>query len=129
MNGMLWGFSFIFLLCLWGLSGIGLVGLLLCSFLFKLGVSHLSGEFGFFSLGEVGGYECGFESVYISGGGFSLQFYVVGLSFLVFDLEISLFLPIVGSGLVGVGQVWGVFFLCLVFLVYLYELKCGALSW
>lgn len=111
------------------MGGLVLVARLLCLFLVKLGMANLSGEALSFSLGESSGYECGFESVYVVGRRFSLQFYVVGLSFIIFDLEISLFLPLVGSNLVGVGLVWGIFFLICVFLVYLFELNQGALAW
>nr|YP_008082965.1 NADH dehydrogenase subunit 3 [Polycarpa mytiligera]CCO25744.1 NADH dehydrogenase subunit 3 [Polycarpa mytiligera] len=74
-------------------------------------------------------YECGFE--YGMGGcGFSLQFYVVGFSFLLFDLEICLFTPLILSINIGSGALYfSVVFLLVVFFIYLYEVMLGAFNW
>lgn len=43
-------------------------------------------------------YECRFESFEIRSEGYSIQFFIIGLSFMLFDLEICLFLPVVYCG-------------------------------
>lgn len=42
---------------------------------------------------KVSGYECGFDSFESARVPFSVQFFLVGLLFLLFDLEISLLFP------------------------------------
>nr|YP_008082992.1 NADH dehydrogenase subunit 3 [Halocynthia spinosa]CCO25771.1 NADH dehydrogenase subunit 3 [Halocynthia spinosa] len=128
---MFFSFSFFFLVMfVSGVWGFVFLVFLICGLLCLIGIFSLGGDTVFYNLGEGVDYECGFESLYSKGGGFSLQFYIVGLSFLLFDLEISLFLPLVGvlpTG--GVFFVVGVVFLLILLLGYLFELGAGALSW
>lgn len=42
---------------------------------------------------KVSGYECGFDSFESARVPFSVQFFLVGILFLLFDLEISLLFP------------------------------------
>nr|QNO34175.1 NADH dehydrogenase subunit 3 [Halocynthia hilgendorfi ssp. n. KRK-2020] len=126
---LLWCLFFL-LVFLSGNSGVLFLGFLICLLLFLLGSFSLGGDVVDYNLGEGVNYECGFESVYSESGGFSLQFYIVGLSFLLFDLEISLFLPMVGVSVMGgVFFIGGILFLFLLLMGYLYELSVGALSW
>ena len=65
---------------------------------------------------KVSGYECGFDSFESARVPFSVRFFLVGILFLLFDLEISLLFPwAVVYDLVGF---WG-FFSVLVFLIVL----------
>nr|YP_009029820.1 NADH dehydrogenase subunit 3 [Botrylloides leachii]CCO25714.1 NADH dehydrogenase subunit 3 [Botrylloides leachii]CDM98942.1 NADH dehydrogenase subunit 3 [Botrylloides leachii] len=106
------------------LGGLG-VALLLSS----LGSKVLLGDNNYLFLSEGKSYECGFEHG-VGGGGFSLQFYIVGLSFLLFDLEICLFTPLVGSlAIGGFSLKVGVFFLLLILFLLIYEYFTGALDW
>lgn len=80
-------------------------------------------------LSEHKAYECRFEHR-ARGSGFSLQFYIVRLSFLLFDLEICLFTPLVGAlrlrRFSGKGRVG---FLILVLFLLIYEYLSRALDW
>nr|YP_003406721.1 NADH dehydrogenase subunit 3 [Microcosmus sulcatus]CAL23090.2 NADH dehydrogenase subunit 3 [Microcosmus sulcatus] len=106
--------------------GVGLVTMLLM----YLGWMIMLGEGLGVSLSEEEVYECGFESFYKLGGGFSVQFFIVGLSFMLFDLEICLFLPGVG-GVVTFYVTGGymMIFLIIVLFVLVYEYLVGGLSW
>lgn len=74
-------------------------------------------------------YECGFE-YRIRGCGFSLQFYVVRFSFLLFDLEICLFIPLILRLKLIVNSIFVSFiFLLFIILIFIYELKIGAFNW
>jgi len=79
---------------------------------------------------ELEGYECRFEDLYSKVQGFSIQFFIVRMSFMLFDLEICLFLPrVVSFFLVTTFQLFMLFFLFILFVFYLYELYVGGLSW
>nr|YP_009040169.1 NADH dehydrogenase subunit 3 [Botrylloides violaceus]CCO25701.1 NADH dehydrogenase subunit 3 [Botrylloides violaceus] len=106
------------------LGGVG-ISLLLSN----LGSKVVLGDNNHLFLSEHKAYECGFEHG-AGGSGFSLQFYIVGLSFLLFDLEICLFTPLVGAlGLGGFSGKGGVGFLILVLFLLIYEYLSGALDW
>nr|CCO25675.1 NADH dehydrogenase subunit 3 [Botryllus schlosseri] len=111
------------------MSALTLLGTGIIYLLYILGSKVLIGDNNFFVLFENKSYECGFEYG-LEGGGFSLQFYIVGLSFLLFDLEICLFTPVVLSlniGMLSLGL--GVFFLLMVLFLLIYEFLTGALDW
>nr|YP_009029833.1 NADH dehydrogenase subunit 3 [Botrylloides giganteus]CCO25727.1 NADH dehydrogenase subunit 3 [Botrylloides giganteus]CDM98955.1 NADH dehydrogenase subunit 3 [Botrylloides giganteus] len=104
-------------------------GLGITVFLCLLGSKLLLGDGQHMFLSEVKSYECGFEYG-VGGSGFSLQFYIVGLSFLLFDLEICLFTPLVGSlWLGGFSLKIGLGFLLLILFLLVYEYFTGALNW
>nr|BAD86522.1 NADH dehydrogenase subunit 3 [Doliolum nationalis] len=75
-------------------------------------------------------YECGYSDLSELGCLYSLQFYVIGLSFMIFDLEVLLILPILVSlatlthSILLAGGFLG-FILVLLFL----EIKVGVLDW
>ena len=76
-------------------------------------------------------YECGFNPFEDARGPFEVQFYLVCILFIIFDLEISFFMPWVlvfrYLGLYG----WNVmlFFFVILSFGFLYELAKGALDW
>nr|YP_009164819.1 NADH dehydrogenase subunit 3 [Tityus serrulatus]AKU46795.1 NADH dehydrogenase subunit 3 [Tityus serrulatus] len=80
---------------------------------------------------EKGGvYECGFESFYMARVPFSLQFFLIGVIFLIFDVEIVLMLPMIL--LSDVNLIESVYFFLFVLLLLgglYYEWKEGALEW
>nr|YP_009470517.1 NADH dehydrogenase subunit 3 [Centruroides vittatus]AVF96945.1 NADH dehydrogenase subunit 3 [Centruroides vittatus] len=75
-------------------------------------------------------YECGFESFVMARVPFSLQFFLVGVIFLIFDVEIVLMLPLIflfDYGLV-LFVLFTLFVLILLFGLY-FEWKEGSLEW
>nr|AOX13206.1 NADH dehydrogenase subunit 3 [Lamprotula caveata] len=75
-------------------------------------------------------FECGFDPFGSSRVGFSLRFFSLMILFIVFDFETVLLLPFVfwfGKSLVGVlSFVW---FLIVLLVGVVYEMKEGALEW
>lgn len=79
---------------------------------------------------KVTSYECGFSAIPQTRSPFSIQFYVVGILFLVFDLEILLIYPFSAS-LYQIGSYgfWMVFiFFIILTMGFVYELGSGALK-
>lgn len=80
-------------------------------------------------------YECGMDPVGGSGGRLSVKFYLVAMLFVIFDIEVMFLYPwaVVFKDMVAEhpGPVLGgmLFFLFILFVGYLYELKKGALDW
>jgi NADH:ubiquinone oxidoreductase subunit 3 (subunit A) len=75
-------------------------------------------------------YECGFSPVYgQTRAPFSIQYYLVGLLFLVFDLEVVLLYPMTVSlyQIGSYGFVIAIIFFCVLTLGFVYELGKGAL--
>jgi NADH-quinone oxidoreductase subunit A len=76
-------------------------------------------------------YECGLPSEFRAGGRFFVSFYLIGLLFLIFDLEVVLLLPVsvaleaYGWHAVGAAGI----FIGLLGLAFLYEWRRGALEW
>lgn len=71
-------------------------------------------------------YECGFESMTAGSAGFDLQFYGLALVFLIFDIEICYFVPIVLEGGLDID---GLFFLIFVTMGFLIEWGAEVLDW
>ncbi len=83
----------------------------------------------YFSITENKNYECRFEYG-IRRSRFSLQFYIIRLSFLLFDLEICLFTPLIGGILIrSLSLKIRIFFLLLVLRMLRYEYRVGAFNW
>jgi NADH-quinone oxidoreductase subunit A len=76
-------------------------------------------------------YECGFEGVGKVRGDFDVQFYLVAILFIIFDLEIAFLFPwAVSLGYIGVFGFWSMMvFLSLLTVGFIYEWKRGALEW
>lgn len=77
-------------------------------------------------------YECGFDPFdNATRQPFEVHFYIVGILFLIFDVEVALLFPwAVGLDLVGSTGFWSaVIFLIIITLGFIYEWKRGALSW
>ena len=76
-------------------------------------------------------YECGFSSVYgQTRSTFHINFYLVGMFFLVFDLELVLFFPItVSLSSVGIyGFAIAIIFFIVLTVGFILEIGCGALK-
>nr|WOZ14049.1 NADH dehydrogenase subunit 3 [Artemia parthenogenetica] len=74
-------------------------------------------------------FECGFDPLNSSRTPFSIRFFVITLVFLVFDVEITLLLPVVFLNVSTMGTYLVVFFSFVLIIGLFYEWKEGALSW
>jgi len=76
-------------------------------------------------------YECGYDPKELPRGTFEVEFYVVGLLFLLFDLEITYVLPwgIVYKEVGFGGLIVGMAFIIIITIGYLYEWSEGEIEW
>jgi NADH-quinone oxidoreductase subunit A len=76
-------------------------------------------------------YECGFEGEGNVRSEFNIQFYLVAILFIIFDLEVAFLFPFaVSLGEIGVFGFWSMMvFLTLLTIGFIYEWKRGALEW
>lgn len=76
-------------------------------------------------------YECGFEGEGPVRGDFNVQFYLVAILFIIFDLEIAFLFPwavvLKDIGIFGFASM--MIFLTLLTVGFIYEWKRGALEW
>lgn len=82
---------------------------------------------GLFSL--EGGFECGMNVITMVGFPFSYQFFVVSVLFLIFDVEVSIVIPVVLEKVIvfNLNNIQVVFFF--LFFRVLYEWKGGKVEW
>jgi NADH-quinone oxidoreductase subunit A len=91
----------------------------------------LSGRFGK-TIETLSEYECGFEPFdSATRQPFTIHFYIVGILFLIFDVEISLLFPwsVIFSTLSWYGFWLIYFFIIFLTLGFIFEWKSGAISW
>lgn len=117
-----WEDQYIYLICYVFIS------LLLTIVLFGVGFSLSPKEISF---EKTSSYECGFEPFGDAHSIFNIQFFIVGILFMLFDLELAYLFPWVFS--LGSLPLFS-FFLMLFFLIllvvgFIYEWKKGALDW
>jgi NADH-quinone oxidoreductase subunit A len=76
-------------------------------------------------------YECGFEGTGKVRNEFDVQFYLVAILFIIFDLEVAFLFPFaVSLETIGVVGFWSMMvFLALLTIGFIYEWKRGALEW
>jgi len=76
-------------------------------------------------------YECGFEGEGAARSEFNIQFYLVAILFIIFDLEIAFLFPwAVSLGKIGVFGFWSmIVFLTILTVGFIYEWRRGALEW
>jgi len=76
-------------------------------------------------------YECGFDGEGQVRSEFNVQFYLVAILFIIFDLEVAFLFPwAVSLGTIGVFGFWSMMvFLTLLTIGFIYEWKRGALEW
>nr|YP_010585897.1 NADH dehydrogenase subunit 3 [Physogyra lichtensteini]UZY20680.1 NADH dehydrogenase subunit 3 [Physogyra lichtensteini] len=109
-------------------------------FVFWFLVAGLAGLFSIvsFFLGEkepdqekVSAYECGFVPFESLGRPFSIQFFLIGILFLIFDLEISFFFPwcVLYNSIAPFGFWTMVGFFVILTLGLVYEWLKGGLEW
>lgn len=80
---------------------------------------------------KLSSYECGFDPYGSLGHNFDIHFYIIALSFIIFDLEIIFFYPwsVVLSEITNLGFFCMVYFLYALTVVYVYEWRSGSLDW
>jgi len=80
---------------------------------------------------KVSAYECGFEPFEDARNKFDVKFYIVGILFIIFDLEVVYLLPwTVNLVYIGFqGFLIMMFFIILLILGFIYEIIKGALDW
>nr|APT41509.1 NADH dehydrogenase subunit 3 [Nyssomyia flaviscutellata] len=77
-------------------------------------------------------FECGFDPKTTSRLPFSLQFYLIAIIFLIFDIEIALLLPMILSFNVSHMHLWlltSILFLIILIIGLFHEWYQGALNW
>lgn len=76
-------------------------------------------------------YECGFEPFGDARNILNIQFYIVAILFIIFDLEVAFLLPwAVVAGNIGIFSFWlMIIFLIILTIGFIYEWKKGALNW
>jgi len=76
-------------------------------------------------------YECGFDPLITKSSKFNVKFYIVGVLFIIFDMEIAFLFPwammLKQIGWLGFSSM--MFFLLVLTLGFVYEWKKGALEW
>nr|QHO63858.1 NADH dehydrogenase subunit 3 [Geukensia demissa] len=81
---------------------------------------------------KLSAYECGFDSVSHARAPFSLRFFLLGIIFVVFDVELALLIPIMNSMYFMksiVTLVSSFIFLAILFLGLVHEYREGSLDW
>lgn len=76
-------------------------------------------------------YECGFEPFNDVRSEFDVRFYLVGLLFIIFDLEIIFLFPwIMVLGMLDIyGLLSMILFLIILIVIFIYEWRLGVLDW
>nr|YP_010248813.1 NADH dehydrogenase subunit 3 [Phintella cavaleriei]QTT58091.1 NADH dehydrogenase subunit 3 [Phintella cavaleriei] len=74
-------------------------------------------------------YECGFEPNSYTRMFFSYRFFLISILFIIFDVEISLMLPVPFIMVSGLGLWIFMMFLVVLILGLMYEYMCGSLDW
>nr|YP_010275973.1 NADH dehydrogenase subunit 3 [Tuberolachnus salignus]UGY86208.1 NADH dehydrogenase subunit 3 [Tuberolachnus salignus] len=77
-------------------------------------------------------FECGFDPFNKSRIPFSLNFYLITIIFLIFDIEISIIMPMILnfkiSNMMNLNLMFSMFFLFMIITLF-YEWKFGSLNW
>lgn len=81
---------------------------------------------------KVSSYECGFDPFSDSRVKFEIRFYIVGILFIIFDIELTFLFPwlfIINNELTVYNTIYMFFFIFILVLGFIYELVKGALDW
>jgi NADH-quinone oxidoreductase subunit A len=80
---------------------------------------------------KLSAYECGFNAFDDARMKFDVRFYLVGILFIIFDLEVAFLFPwALSLGEIGVFGFWSMMvFLAILTIGFIYEWKKGALEW
>ena len=80
---------------------------------------------------KISAYECGFDPFDDARGRFDIQFYLVAILFIIFDLEVAFLFPwALTLSKIGLFGFWSMMiFLIILTIGFVYEWKKGALDW
>ncbi len=80
---------------------------------------------------KLSAYECGFDAFEDARVKFDVRYYLVGILFIIFDLEVAFLFPwAVSLGKIGLFGFWSMLgFLAVLTIGFIYEWKKGALEW
>lgn len=78
---------------------------------------------------RVSSYECGFDPYRYTRISFSYRFFLISILFIIFDVEISLILPVPFLIERDLGIWVFIFFLIILIIGLIYEYNCGSLDW
>ena len=80
---------------------------------------------------KISAYECGFDPFDDARGRFDIQFYLVAILFIIFDLEVAFLFPwALTLSKIGYFGFWSMMvFLIILTIGFLYEWRKGALDW
>ena len=80
---------------------------------------------------KISAYECGFDPFDDARSRFDIQFYLVAILFIIFDLEVAFLFPwALTLSKIGIFGFWSMMiFLIILTIGFLYEWKKGALDW
>lgn len=99
-----------------------------------IGTSHLLGQRSMGGAIKNTAYECGIKPIGSASARFSVKFYVTAMLFILFDIEILFLVPwalsfreMVAAGLPALWP--AMFFIAVLVIGLLYEMKKGALEW
>nr|YP_010571642.1 NADH dehydrogenase subunit 3 [Aphis coreopsidis]UZH32902.1 NADH dehydrogenase subunit 3 [Aphis coreopsidis] len=85
-----------------------------------------------FNFNKSAPFECGFDPFNKSRIPFSLNFYLIAIIFLIFDIEISIILPMILnfkiSNMLYFNLMFMIFFMFMIITIF-YEWKFGSLNW
>ena len=82
-------------------------------------------------LEKLSAYECGYDPFDDARSKFDIRFYLVGILFIIFDLEVIFLFPwAIALGRIGIFGFWTmIIFLVILTVGFIYEWKKGALEW
>lgn len=80
---------------------------------------------------KVSGYECGFDAFSDARDPFDVKFYLIGILFIIFDVELVFFFPYIMSirEIGFFGLYFFIYFLIILVVGFLYEWKKGCMNW
>ncbi len=80
---------------------------------------------------KISAYECGFDPFDDARGRFDIQFYLVAILFIIFDLEVAFLFPwALTLNKIGLFGFWSMMlFLLILTIGFVYEWRKGALDW
>jgi len=80
---------------------------------------------------KVSGYECGFDAFSDARDPFDVKFYLIGILFIIFDVELFFFFPFIMSikEINLYGFYFFIYFLIVLVIGFLYEWKKGCMNW
>jgi len=100
---------------------------------FLFGLSFILSNFLYeeFTYEKISSYECGFDAFSDARDPFDIKFYLIGILFIIFDIEVLFFFPMVFSvnELFQYNMLFMFLFLLILMLGFAFEWKKGCMDW